>query len=51
MKLVHGTWIGLIAALAVAPLAAQQKPAKPSRSPSPPRPTPMPAPGPRGSAS
>jgi outer membrane protein len=35
MKLVHGTWIGLIAALAVAPLAAQQKPAKPSPQPKP----------------
>jgi Skp family chaperone for outer membrane proteins len=35
MKLVHGTWIGLIAAFAVAPLAAQQKPAKPSAQPKP----------------
>jgi Skp family chaperone for outer membrane proteins len=35
MKLVHGTWIGLIAAVAVAPLAAQQKPAKPSAQPKP----------------
>ena len=35
MKLVHGTWIGLIAVLTVAPLAAQQKPAKPSAQPKP----------------
>ena len=35
MKLVHGTWIGLIAALVVAPVAAQQKPAKPSQQPKP----------------
>jgi Skp family chaperone for outer membrane proteins len=35
MKLVHGIWIGLIAALAVGPLAAQQKPAKPSPQPKP----------------
>jgi Skp family chaperone for outer membrane proteins len=27
MKLVHGTWIGLLAVLAVVPAAAQQKPA------------------------
>ncbi len=31
MTLVHGTWIGLIAALAVAPAAAQQRPAKPAQ--------------------
>jgi outer membrane protein len=36
MKLVHGTWIGLVAALAVAPAAAQQKPApKTSQQPKP----------------
>ena len=35
MTLVHGTWIGLIAALVVAPVAAQQKPAKPSQQPKP----------------
>ncbi len=31
MTLVHGTWIGLIAALAAAPAAAQQRPAKPAQ--------------------
>ncbi|HZE74082.1 MAG TPA: OmpH family outer membrane protein [Gemmatimonadales bacterium] len=35
MKLVYGTWIGLIAALAVVPAAAQQKPAPKTSQPKP----------------
>jgi len=35
MKLVHGTWIGLLAVLAVVPAAAQQKPAPKPTQPKP----------------